>query len=124
MPSTGLFLAQSDTGGWIAIVLILVLAVFMIASMWVLYEKASQPGWGSIVPIYNMILLLNIANKPLWWIILMFLPLLSLIPGILVPLAIAKNFGKGVGFGVGLIFLPVIFYPLLAFGPAEYNPQV
>lgn len=40
---------------------------------------------------------------------------------IIVSIRIANAFGKGAGFAVGLIFLPFIFFPILAFGDAEYQ---
>jgi hypothetical protein len=123
---TDLLAAASDSQGAVgAIVFILIelaIIVVVIAGMWKTFDKANQPGWGVLIPIYNVILLLRIAGKPLWWIILMFIPIANIIVGVMVPVAIAKNFGKGTGFGIGLIFLPFIFYPILGFGEAEYNP--
>ncbi|MGZ7079140.1 MAG: DUF5684 domain-containing protein, partial [Thermoanaerobaculia bacterium] len=77
-----------------------------------------------IVPIYNMIVLLKIAGKPLWWIILLFIPFVNFIIVILVYFALAKNFGKGAGFALGMVFLPFIFFPLLAWGDARYQGVV
>ncbi|MGZ7032929.1 MAG: DUF5684 domain-containing protein, partial [Thermoanaerobaculia bacterium] len=83
-----------------------------------------EPGWAAIVPIYNMIVLLKIAGKPLWWIILLFIPFVNFIIVILVYFALAKNFGKGAGFALGMVFLPFIFLPLLAWGDARYQGVV
>ncbi len=94
--------------------------VLMIASLWKVYVKAGKPGWAAIVPIYNYIVLLEIVKKPLWWIILLFIPFVNFIVAILVYNELSKAFGKGTGFAVGLIFLPFIFIPLLGFGDAEY----
>ncbi|MSO18904.1 MAG: signal peptidase I [Acidobacteria bacterium] len=101
------------------IVVMVALFVLIIASFWVVFTKAGQPGWASIVPIYNIIVLLQIAGKPTWWILLMLLPLVNIVIGIM--MAIAKNFGKSDGFGIGLLLLPMIFYPMLAWGDARYN---
>ncbi len=98
----------------------LVIAGLVIASMWVIFSKAGQPGWAAIIPIYNLYILLKIADRPGWWLILYIIPVVSLIISILVVVDIAKAFGKGVGFAVGMIFLPIIFYPILAFGDATY----
>ena len=111
-------------GGAMAFVMLLVwlvVIVFYIATGWKIFVKAGEPGWAVLVPIYNIIVLLKIADKPVWWIILFFIPIISLIPAIMVPLAIAEKFGKSVGFGVGLILLGFIFYPILAFGDAQYQ---
>ena len=99
----------------------LAIGVFLIAAMWKVFVKAGQPGWASIVPIYNLVVLLQIAGKPLWWILLMFIPLVNLIVVILISIALAEKFGKGAGFGIGLVFLSFIFYPILGFGSAQYQ---
>jgi len=98
--------------------------VFQIASLWVVFEKAGKPGWASIVPIYNAIVLLQIAGKPGWWFLLYFIPLVNIVIAIIATVGLAKNFGKGVGFAIGLIFLGFIFIPILAWGDAQYQqPQ-
>ena len=85
------------------------------------FEKAGKPGWGAIVPIYNIVILLEIAGKPIWWFILFFIPFVNFIVVILISIEVAKNFGKGTGFGLGLAFLGFIFYPILGFGDAKYQ---
>ncbi|MGD0785595.1 MAG: DUF5684 domain-containing protein [Sedimentisphaerales bacterium] len=99
----------------------LAIIIFMIVSMWKVFEKAGQPGWASIIPIYNCYILLKIASKPGWWLILMFIPLVNLVIAFITYLGIAENFGKSTGFAVGLFFLPFIFFPILAFGDAQYS---
>jgi len=121
----GVPLAQASRGGGIvgAVIGIVYLAIliFLLASVWKVFSKAGQPGWGCIIPIYNIVLMLKIAGKPIWWIILLFIPLVNLIVGIIVALAVAQKFGKGAGFGIGMILLPFIFYPILGFGSAQYQ---
>lgn len=107
----------------IFITLYLALIVFMIASVWKVFVKAGQPGWACIIPIYNLYVMTQIAGKPAWWLILFFIPFVNLIIGILLGIEIAKAFGKGAGFGLGLTFLGFIFYPILGFGDAEYQAQ-
>jgi len=99
-----------------------IIIVIEIAAMWKVFEKAGQPGWAAIIPIYNVIVLLQIAGKPIWWILLYFIPLVGLIIAIIVIHNISVNFGKGVGFTLGLIFLSPIFFPILAWGDAQYRP--
>ena len=105
---------------WIVYIAVI---VFMIASLWIVFTKAGHPGWAAIIPIYNAYILILIAGKPGWWLVLLFVPFVNIVIEIIVALAVAKNFGKGTGFGIGLIFLPFIFYPILAFGPATYQPE-
>ncbi|MFT5424724.1 MAG: hypothetical protein ACI89L_002522 [Phycisphaerales bacterium] len=122
-----ILLGQNSGGaaGGIAALLFLVvylgIIVLIIAGMWKMFAKAGQPGWGAIVPIYNMYLLCKIAGRPGWWILLMFIPLVSIVVAIVLMLDLAKAFGKGVGFAIGLIFLGFIFIPILGFGSAEYQ---
>jgi hypothetical protein len=102
---------------WLAVV------VFEIAAWWTVFAKAGKPGWAAIVPIYNIIVVLEIAGKPLWWILLCLIPLVNIVVIVMVYIAFARNFGKGVGFGWGLAFLGLIFMPILAWGDAVYRPQ-
>lgn len=95
--------------------------IFWLVSMWKVFTKAGQPGWGILIPIYNTYLILKVARKPGWWLILSLIPIVNFVISIIVAIAIAENFGKSGGFAVGLIFLPFIFYPILAFGSAEYS---
>lgn len=100
----------------------LVLILLIVIGMWKVFVKAGKPGWAAIIPIYNMIVLLEIVGKPIWWFILLFIPFVNLIIAIIVLVALARNFGKGVGFALGLLILPFIFYPILGFGDARYQP--
>jgi hypothetical protein len=108
--------------GMIGIVIWLAIIVFIIAALWKMFTKAGQPGWGSIIPIYNAYLLCKVAGKPGWWLLLLFIPIVNIIIALMVALGVSANFGKGAGFGIGLFFLPIIFYPILAFGEATYGP--
>jgi len=99
----------------------LAIIVAIIAGFWKVFVKAGKPGWAAIVPIYNLIVLLDIVGKPLWWVILFFIPIVNLIMAILVGLAVAKSFGKSDAFGIGLGLLGPIFYPILGFGDAQYQ---
>lgn len=92
----------------------------MIISMWKVYEKANKPGWAAIVPIYNLIIMLEIAKKPTWWVAMYFVPFANIVFMIMTMNAVSKNFGKDEGFTVGLVLLGVIFWPILAFGSARY----
>jgi uncharacterized membrane protein YoaK (UPF0700 family) len=104
-------------------IICLAVFVFYIAAVWKVFEKAGKPGWAAIVPIYNLIVLLEIAGKPLWWFLLLLIPLVNIIAGVMVYVSLARNFGKGVGFALGLLFLSIIFFPILAWGDSQYQPQ-
>ena len=97
-----------------------VVGILMIASMWKVYAKAGKPGWAALIPIYNLVVLLQIVRKPLWWIAMFFIPLVNFIFLILLYIELAKAFGKSGGFAAGLIFLAIIFFPILGFGSSQY----
>lgn len=98
-----------------------IVAVLMIVALWKIFTKAKQPGWAAIVPIYNAYILLKIANRPGWWLILYFIPFVNFIVWIIVSNDVAKAFGKGTGTTILLVLLPFIGYPMLGFGDAKYT---
>jgi hypothetical protein len=100
--------------------IMIILGVLMLVSQWKIYKKAGKPGWAVLVPIYNIIVLLEIVGKPIWWIFLMFIPFVNIIFGIIIANELSKSFGLNGWFTVGLVLLPFIFYPILAFGNYEY----
>lgn len=99
---------------WLAVI------VFVIASMWKVFTKAGQPGWACLIPIYNLIVLLQIVGRPVWWFILLCIPLVNLVFLILLYIDLAKSFGQGTGFAIGLLLLTPIFMAILGFGSARY----
>jgi hypothetical protein len=101
-------------------IIVLAIVVLIIVAEWKVYEKAGKPGWACIIPIYNIIVLLEIVGKPIWWIILLLIPGVNIIFAIWITNLLSKSFGKDVGFTLGLIFLSFIFYPILGFGDAKY----
>ena len=120
-----LFLAQTEQypsggGSPAGMIVGLLVAVILIVAMWKVFTKAGQPGWASLIPIYNIFVWTQIVGRPWWWVILMFIPFVNFIIGIILCIDLAKSFGKGVGFGLGLIFLAIIFFPILGFGAAQY----
>lgn len=107
--------------GMLVLLFQLSIAVLIIAGLWAAFAKAGRPGWAAIVPIYNMIVLLDIAKKPIWWIVLFFIPCVNIVIAILVYIEFAKAYGQGAGFAIGMVFLPFVFIPLLGFGSARYQ---
>lgn len=114
--------AAAAGAGLIFMLLYLAFLLLIIVGMWKMFTKAGKPGWASIIPIYNIVVLIEITGKPLWWIVLLFIPFVNFVVGILINLALAERFGKGAGFAVGLILLSFIFIPILGFGSATYHP--
>ena len=103
------------------VVLTLLLVALCVVSMWMLFTKAGVPGWASIVPFYSNVKMIEIVNKPLWWVMLSFVPFVNIVIFVILVRRLAGVFGKGAWFTVGMIFLPFIFYPILAFGSAQYK---
>jgi len=105
----------------LSIIFGLIIALLLIVAMWKVFTKAGQPGWASIIPIYNLYIWCKIVGRPGWWILLMLIPFVNIIVGIILCIDMAKSFGKGAGFGIGLALLGVIFIPILGFGSAQYQ---
>ena len=107
--------------GIFGIIIYVAIIVFLIAAQWKIYTKAKQHGWACIIPIYHIIVLLRIIGKPWWWLLLiLLLPGINIIWVIWMTNLLSKSFGKDVGFTIGLLLLPIIFYPILGFGKVEY----
>jgi hypothetical protein len=107
--------------GGVYLVVWLAVAVLYVASWWTLFVKAGKPGWAAIIPIYNVIVLLDIIGRPVWWVILYFVPVVNWIIALIVSIDVAKAFGKSAAFGIGLWLLGFVFYPILAFGDTRYQ---
>lgn len=108
---------------FLVVYLVLAAAVFvlMLVAQWKINRKAGEYGWAAIVPFYGSYVLAKITWGNGWLFLLMFLPIGNLIFSIMTNVKLARAFGKGGGFAVGLILLPVIFLPILGFGSAEYQ---
>jgi hypothetical protein len=99
----------------------LLLVVVIVAGYWKVFAKAGKPGWACLVPIYNVIVLAQIVGREVLWIILALIPCTAPIAVIVMSIDLAKSFGKDTVYGLGLAFLPFIFFPLLGFGDAAYR---
>ncbi len=116
----------AGTGGLLAMggimtLVILAICVVFIIGMWKVFVKAGQPGWAVLIPIYNVYILLKIAGRPAWWILLCLIPLVNIVIGAIVSIDIAKSFGQSAVFGVVLLFLlGGIGYLVLGFGNYRY----
>ena len=97
-------------------VLSMTLSILMIISLWKIFKKAGKPGWASIIPIYNIYIMCEIAEKEWWYVLLSCVPFANIYAMIVLYNGMAKRFGKSGGFVAGMILLPVIFFPMLAFG--------
>jgi hypothetical protein len=96
------------------------ISAFILVCMWKIYAKAGKPGWAALVPFYNTLVLLEFLGRPWWFLLLMFVPLANVVIEIIIIFDYAKSFGKSTAFGFGLLFLSIIFIPILAFGSSRY----
>lgn len=116
--TTKALVISSLTGFAFQIVILFI--IITAESHWKIFKKAGQSGWASIIPIYNLIVLLEIVKKPTWWFVLLLIPFVNIIFAIWITNLLSKKFNKDEGFTIGLLLLPFIFYPLLGLSKAEY----
>jgi hypothetical protein len=124
--------------------------LFIAICRWIVFQKAGQAGWKSLIPIYDTFVQLRIIQRPQWWgyliigvsiiqVILTYIQdgdanntmslqfmssiatLVSFVFSVRITHGLSQSFGHGVGFTLGLLFLPFIFYPILAFGSSTYR---
>ena len=112
---------QSSGGSAVATILYLIIVVACIAGLWKMFIKAGKPGWAAIVPIYNLIVLIQIAGKPVWWIILLIIPIVSLVILVILFLEIVKKFGQPAWHVVLMILFSFIYIPYLGFSDVKYQ---
>ena len=93
-----------------------IIGLIMLISNWKIYKKAGKPGWASIIPIYNIVVLLQIVELPLWYIVLLIVPFANVYAMFKIYIELAHKFGKSTGFGVASVFFGIICLPILAFG--------
>jgi len=100
----------------------LIVGIIIIVGCWKMFEKAGQPGWAAIIPIYNVYILLKIAGRPGWWLLLFLIPIVNIVIGVILAIDIAKAFGQSAVFGVLLLFIFCgIGYLILGFGNYQYR---
>ncbi len=117
------------TDGSVAAILIdAALIVLLIVVLWRIFKKAGMPGWLALIPILNIAAYIRVAKFPPLMFLFYFGVLIPphgaiavLILNIIVTACIGHAFNKSSGFIAGMILLPFIFLPILAFGDSEYN---
>ena len=101
-----------------------VFGVLVLAAQWKIFSKAGEAGWKCLIPFYNAYISVKIADGNGWKFLLYLIPIVNIVFAIMVTFRLAKAFGKGGGFAVGLLLLPEIFYLILGFGADAYvGPQ-
>lgn len=118
-------MAQTPTlTGVVAVFAVLAGVECLFALMWWrLFDKAGHLPSHSLIPVFNLAVLLQIAGRPTWWAGLTLFPVVNLVWFALsfpTSLGVARAFNKGRAFALGLAVLPILFYPLLSFGAAKH----
>lgn len=108
-------------GSFFGFVVQLAFLAFFLWVFWKIFEKAGKPGWAALIPIYNIIVMLEIVGRPIWWIVLLFIPVVNIVVAFILALDMSRSFGHDLAFALGLFFVGFIFYPILAFGGDRYE---
>lgn len=90
-----------------------------VAGAWRAFSKAGAPGWAVLVPVYNLVVLARVGREKGAWVLLLLVPLVNVVVLGYLSIMVARRFGRGVPFGLGLLLVPIVFYPLLGFGPYQ-----
>jgi len=100
-----------------------------IVSFWKIFTKAGKPGWAALIPFYNLFVMFQVAGMSGWWVLSVLAVIIPFVgslfyAGVAIYMThrISKNFGHGVGFTLGLIFIGFVFWPILGFGSSRYAP--
>jgi hypothetical protein len=112
--------SSSVSPGLLFVIWLIAYAIAVIP-IWVIFTKAGEAGWQALIPIWNTLVMLKIAGKPMWWILLFLIPIVNIVFIILMLHGLSVSFGHGAGFTVGLVFLSLIFYYILAFDSSRYQ---
>lgn len=100
---------------------VFIIGILLMISMYKIYRKAGRNGWEAFLPVYNIIVLLQIVELPLWYIVLFFIPIVNIYAVFKVFIELAHKFGKTTIFGIASVFFSVICMPILAFGSSQYE---
>lgn len=98
--------------------------ILLVIAMWKVFTKAGKPGWASIIPVYNVVVMFQIIGLNPWLLLLYLIPVVNFVVAIVFSIMqasrLSKAFGKGTGFAIGLFFLNPIFLLILGFGDSKY----
>jgi hypothetical protein len=111
-----------QSGGFpIELLVLAAISLISLAGVWMTFTKANQPGWAALIPFFNIYIMLKIGGNEWWWLLVLFVPIVQLYAIYKIMSGVARAFGQGIGFALGLWFLGFIFFPLLGFGNYTYQ---
>ncbi|MDH5019943.1 DUF5684 domain-containing protein [Halobacterium rubrum] len=111
----------SGAGGGLALLVGLALTVAIVAGYWKALEKAGEPGWAAIIPVYNLWVLVRASGNSWLWFVACLVPVVNLVATAKVFVNFAGQFGQGLVFGLATWLLPFVMMPLLGFGDYQYG---
>jgi Family of unknown function (DUF5684) len=111
---------SSSSGGAVGLLFFVVFYFLGVLPLWLVFNKAGQPGWHALIPIFNIYVLLKVVGRPGWWLILLLIPFVNFIVWIIVAYDLARSFGHGAGFTIGLVLLGWIFLLILGVNSSRY----
>jgi hypothetical protein len=111
----------SGTAGTVLFLLLLSLVGAQLAGRWAVFSKAGHAGWKAVIPVYNLYVMLQIGENGWWWLVLLFVPFVNFYAVYRIHAGVAQSFGRGIGFGLGLAFFGILFFPLMGFGDYQYR---
>lgn len=104
---------------------LIIVTLLMLIALWLIFVKAGKPGWAVLIPIYSLWVLYTVICDRGTAMFRLLIPFYNIYWAIKSMIKLGHAFGKNNGFGVGLIFLPLIFFCILGYGRSEYQgPQV
>lgn len=106
--------------------------VLQVVAMWRIFEKAGEAGWKSLIPIYNLYILLKLIRfnwMLLLGLLIFIIPIVGWIIGaiymfvlqVIICNRLARSFGKDLGYTIGLLLVAPVFYLMLGFGESKYK---
>jgi hypothetical protein len=106
----------------VGIIVVALCIILVLAGLWKTFAKARRAGWMSLIPLLNTYVIIRMAGRPRWWIVLYLIPFVNIVAHLVVSLDLAKRFGKSAWFGViGLWMFSFAGFLILGFGNAEYR---
>lgn len=108
----------------IFLVIILAIYIYMAICLMKMAKKTNTPNaWFAWIPILNTVLMIQIAKKPIWWIILFFIPIVNIVIAILIWMGVAKQLGKPEWMGV-LMIIPIVNFIIAGYLAFSKNNSV
>ena len=109
---------QPSTGSFVFGIVVAVLAVVI---LYKIFEKAGVEGWKAFIPLYNIFVLYKLTWGNGFMSLLLLVPIVDIVISVMTAIKLAKAFGKGTGFGIGIFFFPVICKGIIAFDESRYE---